>query len=357
MTNDEYMSIKYPLQFKAAILEKNHQPLVVDQVVFEGSLQAGQVLVRIHYSGICGKQIEEIEGSGGADPFLPHMLGHEGSGEVVDIGPGVKTVAIGDRVVLHWVKGRGIDADTPYYTRNGQRVNAGWITTFNEYGVISENRMTPIPSDANMRAAALLGCAVTTGVGVIVNEANVRPGQSVAIFGCGGVGLNAVQGARLVSAHPIIAIDANSESLEMANTFGTSHTIHAETTDVFTEIKKITNDLGAEVVVVTSPDPAVFELAVRSASLPGAVYLVAVPPADAQVTLNPLAIHRQCALTGSFGGGTVPDRDIPRYLRLYEQGKLKLDELISHTVCLDDINKGVELTKSGTIGRCLIRMI
>ncbi len=351
------MAVSYPLQFKAAILEKNNTPLTIGEVVFEGPLQAGQVLVRIHYSGICGKQIEEIQGSGGSDPYLPHLLGHEGSGEVVDIGPGVKTAAVGDRVVLHWVKGKGIDADTPFYARNERRVNAGWITTFNEYGVISENRMTVIPAQTNMQAAALLGCAVTTGVGVAVNEANVRPGQSVAIFGCGGVGLNAVQGARLVSAHPIIAIDANSESLEMAKTFGASHTIHAETTDVFETVKTITGDLGAEVVIVTSPDPAVFELAVRSASLPGAVYLVAVPPADAQVTLNPLAIHRQCALTGSFGGGVVPDRDIPRYLTLYEQDKLKLDELISHTVCLDDINEGVELTKSGTIGRCLIQMI
>ena len=351
------MAIRYPLPFKAAILEKNHQPLVLDQVVFEGPLQAGQVLVRIHYSGICGKQIEEIQGSGGADPYLPHLLGHEGSGEVVDIGPGVKTVAVGDRVVLHWVKGKGIDADTPYYTRKEGRVNAGWITTFNEYGVLSENRMTVIPGKANMQAAALLGCAVTTGVGVIVNEANVRPGQSVAIFGCGGVGLNAVQGGRLVNADPIIAIDANPESLEMAKRFGASHTIHAETMDVFAEIKRNTDDLGAEVVIVTSPDPAVFELAVRSASLPGAVYLVAVPPAEAQVLLNPLAIHRQCTLTGSFGGGVVPDRDIPRYLELYEKGKLKLDELISHTVSLDEINEGIELTKSGTIGRCLIQMI
>jgi len=351
------MSIHYPLQFKAAILEKNHQPLVIDHVVFEGPLQAGQVLVRIHYSGICGKQIEEIQGSGGADPYLPHLLGHEGSGEVVDIGPGVKTVAVGDRVVLHWVKGSGIDADTPYYSRNGQRVNAGWITTFNEYGVLSENRMTVIPSNANMQTVALLGCAVPTGVGVIINEAKVRPGQSAAIFGCGGVGLNAVQGARLINADPIIAVDINKASLQVAKEFGATHSINANTADVIEEIKNITNDLGAEAVVVAAANPKVIEQAVQAATTPGAVYLVAVPPADAQVTLNPLAIHRQCTLTGSFGGGIVPERDIPRYLRLYEQGKLKLDELISHSVKLDEINQGIELTMSGTIGRCLIRMI
>ena len=109
-------------------------------------------------------------------------------------------------------------------------------------------------------------------------------------------------------------------------------------------------------VVVTTANPKVIEQAVQASTIPGAVYLVAVPPADAQVTLNPLAIHRQCTLTGSFGGGIVPDRDIPRYLRLYEQDKLKLDELISHTVRLDDINEGMELTMSGTIGRCLVRM-
>jgi len=217
--------------------------------------------------------------------------------------------------------------------------------------------MTVIPSNANMQAAALLGCAVTTGVGVIVNEANVRPGQSVAIIGCGGVGLNAVQGARLVNAYPIIAVDTNEASLLLAKDFGATHTINAGAADAIEEIKNITNDLGAEVVVVATANPKVIEQAVQSATIPGAVYLVAVPPAEAQVTLNPLAIHRQCTLTGSFGGGIVPDRDIGRYLRLYEQGKLKLDELISHTVSLDEINEGIELTKSGTIGRCLIRMI
>ena len=277
--------------------------------------------------------------------------------ETRPIGPGVKTVAVGDRVVLHWVKGSGIDADTPYYTRNGQRVNAGWITTFNKYGVIAENRLTVIPPDSNMQAAALLGCAVTTGVGVIVNEANVRPGQSVAVYGCGGVGLNAVQGARLVNADPVIAVDVNETSLELAREFGATQTINADTVDAIAEIKKVTGDQGAEVGIVTVPNPKALEQAVQAATIPGAVYLVAVPPADAQVTLNPLAIHRQCMLTGSFGGGIVPDRDIPRYLRIYEQGKLKLDELISHTVSLDEINKGIELMKSGAIGRCLIKMI
>ncbi|MBN1844878.1 MAG: zinc-binding dehydrogenase [Sedimentisphaerales bacterium] len=350
------MSIDYPLQFKAAILERIRAPLVVDQVTFEGPLQPGQVLVRIDYSGICGKQIEEIQASGGADPYLPHLLGHEGSGVVVDIAPGVKTVARSDRVVLHWVKGRGIDADTPIYSRGGRRVNAGWITTFNEYAVVSENRLTVIPADADRKIAALLGCAVTTGVGVVVNEANVRPGQSLAVFGCGGVGLCSVQGGRLVNADPLIAVDTNAESLEMARRFGASHTIRADTDDVFREVKRITGDLGAEVVIVTAPDPSVLELAVRTASLPGAVYLVAVPPAGGRVSLESLAIHRQCVLTGSYGGGVVPDRDICRYLRLHEQGRLQLEELISHTVSLDDINEGIERVRSGTIGRCLVRM-
>ena len=143
------MTVRYPLRFKAAILEYNNRPLTIDEVTFSGPLGPGQILVRIYYSGICGKQIEEIKGIAGPDRYLPHLLGHEGSGVVIDIGPGVNKVAPGDYVVLHWLKGSGMDAQTPVYTRNGKRVNAGWITTFNEYGVVSENRVTSIPKDTN----------------------------------------------------------------------------------------------------------------------------------------------------------------------------------------------------------------
>ena len=350
--------MKYPLKFKAAVLERNSEPLKIWEVEFAGPLEAGQVLIRVHYSGICGKQIEEINGTGGTDLYLPHMLGHEGSGVVLDVGPGVKKVSPGDHVVLHWLKGSGIDAATPYYTRNGKRVNAGWITTFNEYGVISENRMTPIPKEADLSVASLLGCAVTTGVGVILNEANVRPGESVAVFGCGGVGLNAVQGAALVYGYPIIAVDRNAESLNLALKFGASHAINPDGNNLLAEIREITNGNGVNVVIIAVGDSHVIEVAAQASSIPGSVFLAGVPPAGSKITIDALDIHRRRTFTGSYGGGSVPDRDIPRYLSLYEKNFLKFSELVSSTVGLDKVNDSIELMMSGkNVGRCIVRMV
>lgn len=348
--------IQYPLKFQAAILERNNQPLVVDEVVFEGPLMPGQVLVRIHYSGICGKQIEEIRGSAGVDSFLPHMLGHEGSGVVADVGPEVRKVVAGDHVVLHWLKGSGIDATTPLYKRNGKRVNAGWVTTFNEYGVVAENRVTVIPKEVDLSVACLLGCAVTTGVGVVVNEANVRPGESIAVFGCGGVGLNAVQGAALVKAALVIAVDKNEESLKLAKKFGATHTVHVGSENVLEKVRALTGGRGASHVMICTADPKVIEQGVEASSVPGAVYIVSVPPLGAKVSVDALSIHRRRKLSGSYGGGCFPDRDIPAYLNLYAQGQLKLKELISHQVPLKDINEGIKALFAKQVGRCIVRM-
>lgn len=351
------MAVEYPINFKAAILERNNAPLVVDEVTFPGPLEAGQVLVQIHYSGICGKQIEEIQGTGGSDPYLPHMLGHEGSGVVIDVGPCVRKVVPGDHVVLHWLKGNGIDATTPVYTRAGKRVNAGWITTFNEYGVISENRITPIPKEADLAVACLLGCAVTTGVGVILNDANLRPSESVAVFGCGGVGLSAVQGAALVRGYPIIAVDRNTKSLDLALKFGASHGICSDCNDVLGEIRRITGGEGVKSVIVTLTDSQMIEVAVQASSIPGFVIQVGVPPAGTKITVDALGIHRKRTFLGSCGGGTVPDRDISTYLDLHHKGHLKLKELITNIVSLDQINHGISSLLSGRPGRCVVRMI
>lgn len=351
------LTAKYPLVFKAAILERNNEPLRVDKVEFKGPLEAGQVLVRIHFSGICGKQIEEIMGTAGFDRYLPHMLGHEGSGEVIDTGPGVKKIKAGDRVVLHWLKGSGIDAVTPIYTCAGKRINAGWITTFNEFGVISENRVTKVPHNSDLAVACLLGCAVTTGVGVILNEAKVQSGDSVAVFGCGGVGLNVIQGAALVGAYPIIAVDKSAECLNMALRFGATHVIEGNSKNIVGEAHKITDNKGAKFVIIAAGDQQLIELAVETSSAPGAVFIVGVPPVGSRISVDPLKIHRRMMLTGSYGGGAFPDRDIPAYLDKYNKGYLKLKELIFNMVSLDNINEGITSLLSGKAGRCIINMV
>ncbi len=348
--------MNYPIKFRAAILEQIRQRLKVDEVIFEGPLEPGQILVKIDYSGICGKQLEEIDGTR-ADPFLPHMLGHEGGGHVVDVGPGVTKVSKDDAVVLHWLKGSGINAPTPiYHDNSGRRINAGWITTFNEYGVISENRVTKIPKETNLELACLLGCCVTTGLGVLINEARPLPGDSVMVYGCGGVGLNSIQAARLLNAYPVIAVDINEESLEIARKFGATHTINTSKTNPVNEARKITGNIGVKYVIATMTNLQGIEYAIESSSCPSEVYIVGVPAENSRITIDPLAIHRSRILKGSCGGATIPDRDIHKYLGLYDKGLLNLDDLIGHKSGLEKINESIEMTRLGKVGRCIIDM-
>ena len=170
---------------KAAILAQSRQPLVVDEIALPDALGVGQVLVKMLYSTICGAQLNEIAAAKGPDKFLPHLLGHEASARVLETGPGVTTVKEGDTVVLHWRPSQGIQCQPPAYRWRGAKLNAGWVTTFNEYAVVSENRMTVIGADYDLRNAPLLGCAVTTAAGVINNDAKVKIGESVVVFGVG----------------------------------------------------------------------------------------------------------------------------------------------------------------------------
>ena len=230
---------------KAAILAKSKKPLVVADIDLPNELEFGQVLVKVHYSGICGAQINEIDAAKGSDKFLPHLLGHEGSGIVQKTGPGVTTVKNGDHVVLHWRPSSGLQSQTPKYNWNGKTVNAGWVTTFNEQAIISENRLTVIPNNFDMRIAPLFGCAVTTAFGVVNNDAKIKVGQSVVIFGIGGVGLNIAQAANMVSAHPIVGVDLLERKLEMGKKFGLTHAVVGGKTQVNDAIRNIVGTPGS----------------------------------------------------------------------------------------------------------------
>src|ERR1700730_1313399 len=232
---------------KAAILAQSREPLVVDEIALPETLGVGQVLVKVLYSTICGAQLNEIAAAKGPDKFLPHLLGHEASAQVIEIGLGVTTVKPGDTVVLHWRPSQGIQCPPPAYQWRGQKLNAGWVTTFNDYAVVSENRMTVIPPGYNLRDAPLLGCAVTTAAGVINNDAKVKIGESVVIFGVGGVGLNLVQFAELAGANPIVAGDIVDDKLTLAKARGATHCIDAaKTSDVEGAIRAIVGDGGPD---------------------------------------------------------------------------------------------------------------
>jgi S-(hydroxymethyl)glutathione dehydrogenase/alcohol dehydrogenase len=346
-----------PKTMKAAILVEQRMPLVVEEIQLPQNLEVGQVLVKIHFSGICGSQLGEIDGIKGEDKYLPHLLGHEASATVIAVGLGVKHVSPGDVVVMHWRKGLGIEGAPPCYKWRGKTLNAGWITTFSEYSIVAENRITAIPRDSDLKVAALFGCAVTTGFGVIENNAKVRIGESVVVFGAGGIGLNIVQAAALVSAYPIIAVDLYDSKLELAKAMGATHIINGKNCDPRQAITDIVGRDGVDVFIDNTGQPSIIELGYLITKLQGRVTLVGVPRKGQNINIHSLPLHFGKQLSGSHGGETRPEIDIPRYQTLYKEGRIKLREIITHCFSLDNINEALDGMRNGSIaGRCMISM-
>ena len=344
---------------KAAILVENNRPLVVAELKMPATLAHGQVHVKVHYSGICGAQLNEIEGAKGPDKFLPHLLGHEGSGTVLKTGPGVTRLKAGDRVVLHWRPSAGVQAETPKYDWDGRVVNAGWVTTFNDEAIISENRLTVIPGDFDLRNAPLFGCAVTTAVGVVNNDAQLKIGQSIVIFGVGGVGLNIAQCAAMVSAQPIVGVDVVENKVTIARKWGATHVFNSagmKPEELKAKILEVVGPQGADVVVDTTGRPRVIELAYDLTHGKGRTILVGVPRKGDNVNIYTLPLHFKKILKGSEGGDCVPDVDIPRLIRLVKEKKMTLDGLFTHEFPLSEINQALDVFRSGEAGRVLIRM-
>ncbi|MFA4987524.1 MAG: zinc-binding dehydrogenase [Candidatus Brocadiia bacterium] len=336
------------------MVEQKH-PLAIAEIRLPEKLEYGQVLVKIFYSGICGSQLNEIDGIKGPDRFLPHLLGHEGSAEVLEIGDGVTCVGPGDRVVLHWRRGAGIQAPVARYSQGDKQINAGWVTTFNEYAVISENRMTKIPPDFDMRLAPLFGCAIPTAYGVIHNDAKLKSGESLVIFGAGGVGAALCTIGALASAYPIIAVDINSYKLEQAKKHGATHTIDSAREDTEKAILELLPG-GADVVVDTTGVKPVRELSFKLTNATGVNVLVGVPRKGEEMSINSFQLHFDKRITGSHGGDAQPDRDIPRLIRLQQAGKYSLEQMITKEYSLERINEAIADMRAGQLIRCVVKM-
>lgn len=337
----------------AAILVEQKKPLVIDEVELP-SLGYGQVLVEQKTSRICGSQIGEVEGVKGPDAYLPHLLGHEGAGVVVDIGPEVTHVKKGDHVVLHWRPGSGIQARSSEYKWNGKKVNAGSITTFQKYTVVSENRVTAIPKSFDFEVAPLLADTITTGFGIINNDAKVKIGESVVVFGCGGIGLGVLLGAKLAGAYPIIGIDIHAHKLDKARQIGATHTINSKSHDPVEEIRRILDGKNPDVMIDGTGNPKVIETAYALTHAKGRCVLFGVMPHDQKVTIHTLPLHHGKLLTGSEGGGSQPHLDIPRYVRMIEQKMFDPKPFISHRVRLNEVNETMGKMKAGEVIHAII---
>jgi S-(hydroxymethyl)glutathione dehydrogenase/alcohol dehydrogenase len=339
----------------AAVLVELGKPLeLVDLAI--PLLKPGQALVEVAYSGVCHTQVGEARGHRGEDKFLPHCLGHEGSGTVREVGNGVTRVKPGDRVILSWIKGSGADVPGTVYDWNGRKVNAGGITTFSTYSVISENRLTPVPDGMSMRLAALVGCAVPTGAGVVFNTAQPRPGHSVVVFGVGGIGSCAIAAAALSGCTPVIGVDVNPDKLTLASRLGATHTIHSRATDAVSEILKVCKG-GADFAIEATGLPPVMRQALACVRHQGGTAVV-IGNARFGSTLevDPREFNMGKRLLGTWGGDNVPDRDYPRYCKLLASGRLDLEPLLSHGYGLADVNVAIDDLEHGKAARPLLEI-
>ena len=342
------------MKTQAALLVQTGQPLVLAEIETP-ALKPGQVLVEIAYSGACGTQVMEWRGDKGEDKWVPHCLGHEGTGTVIEAGSAVTKVKVGDKVVLSWIKGTGIEAGGAVYDWDGKKVNAGGVTTFQRHAVVSENRLTLLPPDLPMDVAVLLGCAAPTGMGAVYNVLKVQPGDAVAVFGTGCIGLNALMAAALAGAMPVIGIDPNPTRRALAQIYGATHVIDASG-DVLAEIKKIVPQ-GVDLAVESSGIPAVMEQAINATRQQGGrAVVIGNAKHGAVLSLNPGVFNQGKSLLGTWGGDSVPDRDYGRYGRLLNSGRFPVRDLLSKPYSLAQADQALQDLAAGKVGRPLIDM-
>lgn len=365
------------MKINAAILWEQGKPLSVEGAELEAP-RAGEVLVELKAAGVCHSDLHPARGDWPAR--TPLVLGHEGAGVVRELGEGVTGLRVGDRVVFCWappcgacpmcLEGRPVLCDrlerTTYRNRlpaGGTRLTArgqdvahfNGTACFADFAVVAEEGAIAVPLDVEFEALATLGCAVITGVGAVMNAARVEAGACVVVVGAGGVGLNVVQGSRLAACEKIIAVDTRSVPLKLARDFGATDVVEASE-NTAEQVIELTGGRGADYVFDTVGLPETLTQALRFARKGGAVVLTGLSRTDARASfpLFPFVMQEK-RLIGSVYGSGQPLRDIPRLVALYQEGKLKLDELATRTYRLDEVNEALAALSSGEGARGIIR--
>ena len=342
---------------RAAVLFELNQPLRVVDGVMPPELRRGQVRVRLAYSGVCRSQVMEARGLRGEDRYLPHLLGHEGSGVVESTGEGVTKVVPGERVILTWIRSRGLEATGTQYRFGPHVLNAGAVTTFNTHAVVSENRCVPLPEGVPMDVAVLFGCALSTGAGMVTNLLEPPPGSTVAVFGVGGIGLSALMACRLYQCARLIAVDVSTEKLAVARACGASDVIDARSTDPVAGIGALTNGVGVDFSIEAAGAARTIEQAFEAVRRGGGVCVFASHPAHGhRISLDPYELICGKRIIGTWGGQCDPDRDIPRLADLYRRGELPLDRLLEKRYRLDEINMALDDLERRVVCRPLIEI-
>jgi NDMA-dependent alcohol dehydrogenase len=365
---------------KAAVLTGIDQPLEIRSDVEVEAPHANEVKVRMVASGVCHSDLSMQNGTMAA--AAPIVLGHEGAGIIEEVGPGVTKLAPGDHVVISWVPQCGVcffctrgqpqlcEAATTALMTGGmldgtQRMSSQGAPlpqmaasgTFSEVTVVPEVGAVKVPADFDMKLAALIGCGVLTGTGAAMNTAHIRQGDTVAVVGCGGVGLNVIQGARIAGATEIIAIDMNETKLSLAKEFGATATVNASQGDPVSQVMSMTGERGADVAFEVIGLQQTIDQTIGMTRRGGQAILVGVPKMDAMVTLPAFFgfVFSEKTVKGCWYGSSDVQRDVPKLVDLYKKGQLKLDELVSRTITLEQVNEAFDAMKTGEVARSVIQ--
>ncbi len=361
---------------KAAVLYEVKKPLVIEDIELQDP-KRGEVRIQVGAAGVCRSDLHFMRGH--ATITKPAILGHEGAGTVEAVGEGVTTLKPGDRVILSFVPNCGfchycetgrphlcdtairvnagvmMDGTPRHFTRSGEKItNMGKVSCFAERTVVPESGCIKVADDFSLENAALVGCSVTTGVGAVLFNAKVEAGSSVAVVGCGGVGLNVLQGARIAGASPIVAVDISDAKLDFARQFGATHTVNASQGDAVKQVRELT-DGGADYTFEVFGGAHTTEMAVEMARKGGTTVIVGLAAVGEKAGIEPLAITRmEKVIKGTYYGSARPHQDMPRLVDMYRRGVLDIDRLVTRRYTLDQINKAYEDLDGDKVGRGVI---
>lgn len=364
---------------KAAVFVGIDQPLEIRDDVEVEAPHAGELKVRMAASGVCHSDLSIQNGT--IFQMAPAVLGHEGAGVVEEVGEGVTGIEPGDHIVVSWVPQCGecfyctrdqgylceragaalasgglLDGTTRFTSRGQALFQMAASGTFSEVSIIPATGAVKIPKDFDLKLAALIGCGVLTGAGAAMNTANIRKGDTVAVVGCGGVGLNVIQGARIAGAGRILAIDMVEAKLQMAKEFGATDSINASQVDPVGQVMEMTEQRGADVAFEVIGLQQTIDQTITMTRRGGEAVLVGVPRMDVMLQLPAFMglVLQDKAIKGCWYGSSNVQKDVPKLIELYRKGELKLDELVSRTIAVDQVNEAFDAMKSGEVARSVI---
>jgi S-(hydroxymethyl)glutathione dehydrogenase/alcohol dehydrogenase len=362
------------MEMKAAVFREVHQPLTIESVEVDEPW-AHEVLVRTAATGVCHSDLHVVDGLGRWSLDRPIVLGHEGAGVVESVGTEVTTVRPGDHVVgclsgfcgscAQCLSGHpnlctgGVvqrpESAQPRLSQRGQPLRQFTdVGSYAQYMLLHENSVVKIEADLPLDRAALVGCGVLTGVGAALRSSGLEAGQTVAVFGCGGVGLSIVQGARIGGARQIIALDQFDTKLDMASTVGATHLVNAAQDDPVKAVRELTGGAGVDHAFEAVGNPTLVRQAIESLAIRGTATIVGVLPPDAMIEFPWMAIRPECRVQTSRMGSNRFRIDIPRYLEFYRQGRLLLDEMVTRKGRLEDVNDAFRAMRAGEVARTVL---